>query len=397
MRVLFNGASALRRRTGVGHTAWYLYRALVRQAPQEQFWLYPGLWWHRRFSTHSPSNPSSQRGQVRSSGHQWLRQAGRQLARWCYSTHFHLIARLRHFDLYHEPNLVPFAVPVPTVVTVHDLSVLLYPQWHPAERVRRHEWAFARGVTRAAHILVDSEAVRQEALRLLGISPDRLTTVYCGIGEHFRPVSPEAVAAFRQRWHLPARYLLYVGTIEPRKNVLTLMRAYCDLPASVRERCPLVLSGLWGWKSEPERQFWEQTGRHCGIRHLGYVADADLPTLYSGATVLLYPSFYEGFGLPPLEMMACGGAAIISTAAAVQEVAGDNAVVLDPHDLPAWRDAMLRTILEPDWLESYRRRGPLYAAAFRWERAADTVIQVYHHVLGSSQTPALPNPQRQAA
>jgi alpha-1,3-rhamnosyl/mannosyltransferase len=286
---------------------------------------------------------------------------------------------------------------MPTVVTVHDLSVLLYPQWHPPERVRRHELAFARGVARAAHILVDSEAVRQEALQLLGISPARITTVYCGIAEHFRPASAEAIAALRQRWHLPPRYLLYVGTIEPRKNVLTLLRAYCDLPPSVRERCPLILGGMWGWKSERERQFWEQTGRHCGVRHLGYVADEDLPPLYSGATALLYPSYYEGFGLPPLEMMACGGAAIISTAASVQEVAGDNAITLDPHDLPAWREAMRRAILEPDWLENYRRRGPQYAAAFRWERAARTVLDVYHRVLGSSPTQTALHSQRQAA
>jgi alpha-1,3-rhamnosyl/mannosyltransferase len=143
----------------------------------------------------------------------------------------------------------------------------------------------------------------------------------------------------------------------------------------------LVLGGLWGWKSEPERQFWEEIGQHRGVRYLGYVADEDLPALYSGATALLYPSYYEGFGLPPLEMMACGGAAIISTAASLQEIAGGNAVALDPHDLPAWRKAMERSIREPEWLDDYRRRGPHYAAAFRWDRAAKTVLEVYHRVL----------------
>jgi glycosyltransferase involved in cell wall biosynthesis len=386
MRVLFNGASALRRRTGVGHTAWQLYHALVRLAPQDHIWLYPGVWWHRRLARFRQAAASPQVSRpvsrpLSAPAPKWLRQWSWQLARGLYAAHFHLAARLGRFDLYHEPNLVPFAVPIPTVVTVHDLSVLLYPQWHPPERVRRHEAAFARGVARAAHILVDSEAVRQEAVRHLGVSPVCVTTVYCGIAEHFRPASSAAIAALRQRWHLPPRYLLYVGTIEPRKNVLTLLRAYCDLPPTVREHCPLVLGGLWGWKSEPERQFWEEIGQHRGVRYLGYVADEDLPALYSGATALLYPSYYEGFGLPPLEMMACGGAAIISTAASLQEIAGGNAVALDPHDLPAWRKAMERSIREPEWLDDYRRRGPHYAAAFRWDRAAKTVLEVYHRVL----------------
>ncbi len=299
MRVLFNGASALRRRTGVGHTAWQLYHALVRLAPQDHIWLYPGVWWHRRLARFRQAAASPQVSRpvsrpLSAPAPKWLRQWSWQLARGLYAAHFHLAARLGRFDLYHEPNLVPFAVPIPTVVTVHDLSVLLYPQWHPPERVRRHEAAFARGVARAAHILVDSEAVRQEAVRHLGVSPVCVTTVYCGIAEHFRPASSAAIAALRQRWHLPPRYLLYVGTIEPRKNVLTLLRAYCDLPPTVREHCPLVLGGLWGWKSEPERQFWEEIGQHRGVRYLGYVADEDLPALYSGATALLSPSITRG-------------------------------------------------------------------------------------------------------
>ena len=152
---------------------------------------------------------------------------------------------------------MPFRVPLPTVVTVHDLSVILFPNWHPADRVKRYEQAFARGIEAAAHILVDSDAVRSEAIRVLGLSPERVTTVHCGIAPAFQPQPPEAIAAVRSRLDLPVRYLLCVGTVEPRKNLTTLLRAFCDLPAALRESCPLVLGGSWGWRSEPERELFE--------------------------------------------------------------------------------------------------------------------------------------------
>jgi alpha-1,3-rhamnosyl/mannosyltransferase len=284
-------------------------------------------------------------------------------------------------------------VPLPTVVTVHDLSVILFPQWHPAERVKRYEQAFARGIAAARHILVDSDAVRGEAIRLLGLSPDRVTTVHCGIRSDFRPQSPAEIAAVRKRLHLPRRYLLYVGTVEPRKNLTTLLRAFCDLPAELRDACPLVLGGAWGWKSEPERELFESEARHRGVRYQGYVADEDLPGLYAGAEGLFYPSHYEGFGLPPVEMMACGGAAVVSTAAAVREVVGSNAPLLEPDDLAGWRDAMQRVIGDREFLAPYRRRAVAHAARFSWDNAASQTYQVYQSVLGIS----MPSGSRRAA
>ena len=384
MRVLFNGASAIRPKTGVGHTTANLHRALASAFPNDTFWLYPGDRVRRlaaRFfrpaarvaggvAPPKPRSPSLPRRLVLSA------------ARFAYAAHFHTVARLGRFDLYHEPNLVPFRVPLPTVVTVHDLSVILFPHWHPAERVRRYEQAFARGIAAAAHILVDSDAVRGEALRVLGLAPGRVTTVHCGIREDFRPQSPAEIAAVRERLNLPARYLLYVGTVEPRKNLTTLLRAFCDLPAELREACPLILGGAWGWKSEPERELFEREARHRGVRYLGYVADEDLPGLYAGAEALLYPSHYEGFGLPPVEMMACGGAAVVSTADAVREVVGTNAPLLEPNDLEGWRDAMRQTILDRDSLARYRRTAVAHASRFNWENAARQTFGVYRSVLG---------------
>ncbi len=384
MRVLFNGASAIRPKTGVGHTTANLHRALVQMAPDDRFWLYPGSTAQRLatriFGSHSSTCQPA--GPPRATRSSVLRTVLLRGARIGYAAHFQLAARLGRFDLYHEPNLVPFRTPLPTVVTVHDLSVILFPQWHPAERVQRYESAFNRGISLAAHILVDSEAVRSEALRILGLAPDRVTTVHCGIGTQYRPQSPEEIAVVRDRLSLPSRYLLYVGTIEPRKNLTTLLRAYCDLPAPMREQCPLILGGSWGWKSEPERELFELEARHRGVRYLGYVADADLPGLYSGADALFYPSYYEGFGLPPVEMMACGGVSVVSTADAVREVVGKNAPLLEPDDLMGWREAMRLTITNPEHWDSYRRTAVEHAARFNWTTAAQQTFCVYQSVLG---------------
>jgi alpha-1,3-rhamnosyl/mannosyltransferase len=385
MRVLFNGASAIRPKTGVGHTTANLHRALAALFPDDAFWLYPGDRVRRLAATffHPPARcgvatpPRSRQPAV-------LRRLATSAARCGYAIHFHAVARTGRFDLYHEPNLVPFRVALPTVVTVHDLSVILFPQWHPAERVKRYEQAFARGLAAAAHIIVDSAAVRGEAIRVLDLSPDRVTTVHCGIRSDFRPQSPAEIAAVGARLDLPPRYLLYVGTVEPRKNLTTLLRAYCDLPASLRNACPLILGGAWGWKSEPERALFEAEARYRGVHYLGYVADEDLPGLYAGAEALFYPSHYEGFGLPPVEMMACGGAAVVSTADAVREVVGGNALLLDPGDVEGWRDAMRRTIADRGFLAEYRRRGIVQASRFTWENAARRTHDVYQSVLGIS-------------
>lgn len=396
MRVLFNGASAIRPKTGVGHTTANLHRALTQLAPNDTFWSYPGERARRlagRFFKPTP-RPTGSTTPPKAADHSTPKRLALRLARSGYSAHFHIIARLGRFDLYHEPNLVPFRVPLPTVVTVHDLSVILFPQWHPADRVKRYEQAFARGVEAAAHILVDSDAVRSEAIRVLGLPPDRVTTVHCGIAPAFCPQSPESVTFVRARLCLPSRYLLCVGTVEPRKNLTTLLRAFCDLPAELRESCPLVLGGSWGWRSEPERELFESKARHKGVRYLGYVADEDLPGLYAGAEALFYPSHYEGFGLPPVEMMACGGAAVVSTADAVREVVGTHAPLIEPGDLVGWRESMRRTITDRDYLAAYRGSGIAHAARFSWVNAAGQTLDVYRRVLGS---PSLAIPSRRAA
>lgn len=395
MRVLFNGITLLKPKTGIAHAAANLHAALATEYPADTFWLYPGAraakLAARCFSSGAPGHaPATRRNPLKA----LARRAAGAVARVGYAAHFQAAARLGRFDLYHEPNFVPFRTGRPLVVTVFDLSVLLYPQWHPAERVKAHESAYARGIGLADHVLVGTEAVRAEAQRHMGLAPERVTAMLCGVGPQFRPQPPGAVAELRARHNLPPRYTLYVGTIEPRKNVGTLLRAFCELPAATREACPLVLAGGWGWKADAERALFHTEARHKGAIHLGYVPDADLPGLYAGAEALLYPSFYEGFGMPPVEAMACGTAAVTSTADAVREVVGRHALTIDANDFAGWRDALARAATDRDYLAEYRRRGPAHAATFTWSACARTVYGVYRKVLGTGEATA---PARRAA
>ena len=361
--------------------------ALVAQYPTDTFWLYPGERAIRlagRFfkppgkPSAAPTGPKPKPSLLK----RFAIGAASTVGRVGYRTHFQTVARLGRFDLYHEPNFVPFRTGLPLVVTIFDLSVLLFPQWHPAERVKAHEHAYTRGVALADHVIVGTEAVRAEAQQHLGLAPDRVTAMLCGVGPQFRPQSAETVSAIRAKHGLPSRYTLYVGTIEPRKNIGMLLRAFCDLPPELREACPLVLAGGWGWKTDAERELFHAEAKHKGAIHIGYVPDEDLPALYAGACALLYPSFYEGFGMPPVEAMACGTAAVTSTADAVREVVGKHALTLDANDLPGWRDVLKQIAADREFLSDYRRRDPAHAATFTWEACAHVVHDVYRNVLG---------------
>jgi len=285
------------------------------------------------------------------------------------------------FDLYHEPNFIPVPSSLPTVATIHDLSVLLHPEWHPAERLKWYEENFSLILDQATHLITVSEFTREQVIRLMGVSHDRVTSVANGPRPEFRPLTREIVAEVLRKKGLPSQYLLYVGTIEPRKNILRLMEAYISLSTELRREWPLVLVGNWGWHVEAVRAFYEEVAVHQGVRHLGYLADEDLPAIFNGARALVYPSLYEGFGLPPLEMMACGGAVLASRIPPHIEVTGGAAHLVAPEDTEGWRDAMAKVILDDDWHQELCAEGAARAKLFSWARAARETAQVYRSVL----------------
>jgi alpha-1,3-rhamnosyl/mannosyltransferase len=218
-------------------------------------------------------------------------------------------------------------------------------------------------------------------MRELNVPADRVTRTYLGIRSVFKPLAKTVYCPILQQLGLPDQYLFYIGTIEPRKNILHLLQAYCALPARVRAACPLILAGGWGWNSEAVADFYYREARHRGVRLIGYIRERHLTALYNGAKALVYPSYYEGFGLPPLEMMACGGAVLGSTAEALRETVGRQAYLIDPDDVEGWRDVMARVITDSDWRLKLCQDAPEVAKPYTWQRCAAETLQVYQSML----------------
>jgi alpha-1,3-rhamnosyl/mannosyltransferase len=287
----------------------------------------------------------------------------------------------RVVDLYHEPNYFPLRTRLPTAVTVHDLSAVLHPEWHPPGRVALFERDFLPRVRQLAHVLTVSDAARAEIIRTFNLPPERVTRAYNGVRSGLRPRSAAEIAPTLHRLGLPEAYLLHVGTLEPRKNLLMLLKAYVSLPAELRARCPLVLVGPWGWRFEELAGYYEAEAKHRNVIHLGYVSEADLPAVYAGARALVFPTWYEGFGMPAAEMLACGGAVLASDTPALAEVLGGCGTRIDPADADGWRSAMGRAVADDDWLTTLKAGAVERAAAFTWANCARDTVAGYASAL----------------
>ncbi len=265
----------------------------------------------------------------------------------------------------------------PTVVTVYDLSFLLY----PAAFHRLNRWYLSAmtplSVRRARRVIAISESTRSDLVRLTGVPADRIEVVYPGLEPGMGRVSdPDALAQFRRRHGLPDRCILSVGTLEPRKNAETLVRAYAALRAKGAIPHALVLVGARGWRYESVFKAIEESGYAQDIIVPGYVAHEELPFWYSIAELFVYPSLYEGFGLPVLEAMACGVPVITSDVSSLPEVAGDAAVLVQPSR-EALADAISRVARDATLRAEMSEGGLKRAQSFTWERAARQTMDVY--------------------
>jgi alpha-1,3-rhamnosyl/mannosyltransferase len=288
----------------------------------------------------------------------------------------------RLVDLYHEPNYFPLRTRLPTVVTVHDLSAVLHPEWHPPGRVALFERDFLPRVRGFAHVLTVSDAARAEIIRTLNLPPARVTRADNGVRAGLRPRTAAEITPTLRRLGLPETYLLHVGTLEPRKNLLMLLKAYVALPAELRATCPLVLVGPWGWRFEELARYYEAEAKHRNVMHMGYVPEADLPAVYAGARALVFPTRYEGFGMPAAEMLACGGAVLASDTPSLTEVLGGCGTRIDPADAAGWRAAMQRAMADDDWLRTLKAGAAERAAGFTWANCARDTVTGYTAALG---------------
>jgi alpha-1,3-rhamnosyl/mannosyltransferase len=397
MRVLVNGLAAAGPKTGIGHYTAQLLRCLREQVTPGEIVTFPSRWLCRARSLWShvrsrlgrgggappvvSSAPTPRTGE-RPGWRLRARSSLRVAEQWLVSRNFRAAYRHGGYDLYHEPNFIPLPSDLPTVATLHDLSVLLHPEWHPADRVAHFEKRFRRGLQQCVHFLAISESARQELIGTLNLRPEQVTRTYMGIRPGLAPLSEQDIRPSLRKLGLPPRYLLHVGAIEPRKNLLTLLRAYSGLDPGIRREYPLVLAGSWGWNAADVVGFLDARGKAAGVLHLGYVPERHLAALYNGARALVFPSLYEGFGLPPAEMLACGGAVLASTAGAVAETVGRHAHLVEPHDADGWREAMRRVARDDDWWRSLRQGAAEAARPFTWEQCAADTLVVYRRLCG---------------
>jgi glycosyltransferase involved in cell wall biosynthesis len=294
-----------------------------------------------------------------------------------------LAAESRKLDLLHG---LAFAAPLmaacPTVITVHDLSFLRYPgAFRPFNRWYL-SWITRTCTRRAARVIAVSESTRQDVIRLCGVAPERVVNIPNGVTAGFSPASTEAVAAFRQVRGLPDRYMLFLGTLEPRKNLVRLIEAYGRWrqgrggPAA-----KLVIAGGKGWYYERIYARVAELGLLEDVIFPGYVPAEDLPWWYRAADLFIYPSLFEGFGLPVLEALACGTPTIASCASSLPEVAGEAALLVDPDDVQALAQAIEWVMSDRQVAATLRAAGPEQAARFPWSRTARETVQLYRDVL----------------
>jgi glycosyltransferase involved in cell wall biosynthesis len=233
---------------------------------------------------------------------------------------------------------------------------------------------------RAAKVIAISESTRQDVIELLGVPAERVVRIYCGADPRFRPLPAEEVAAFRQEKGLPERFVLFLGTIEPRKNAVTLIEAFAALIAAEprrTENVQLILAGGRGWLAEPVYARVEELGLGERVRFTGYVPEAEKALWYNAATCFCYPSLYEGFGLPPLEAMACGIPVVTSNVSSLPEVVGEAALTVDPLDSVALCGALQSVLLDDDLRTELAALGPAQARLFSWHEAARQTADVY--------------------
>lgn len=316
------------------------------------------------------------------------RLAGNRLAVQLYGQLSPLLYRWRlrgNADaLFHSPNflLPPFAGR--SVATIHDLSCLLYPQFHPAARVELMQRLLPQSLRQADHLIVPAESVKRETIEHFGWPAERITAIAHGADPRFRPHTVAELAPLMHAQQLSAgRYTLCVGTIEPRKNLDRLLDAYAALPFALRQHYPLVLAGSRGWNSDTLHQRIASHQAAGWLHYLEYVPEAQLPALYAGAALFVYPSLYEGFGLPILEAMACGVPVITSKVSSMPEVAGDAGRLIDPLDTDALRAALQQALEDPTWRQQAGAASLAQAKRFSWSRAVDETVAVYRRVLES--------------
>ncbi len=283
--------------------------------------------------------------------------------------------------IYHSPNFYLPACACQTVATFHDLSVFTWPECHPKERVRYMRKELLLTLKRASILITDSEFTRQELAQYFNYPITKIFTAKLASSGIFFPRENGVITSVISKYNIKVgKYAFFTGSIEPRKNISTLLDAYERLPVELRKTIPLVISGYKGWESEKLRARFAVAEKNGWLRYLGYTSAEDLPFLFAGAKTFIFPSLYEGFGLPVLEAMASGIPVVCSNSSSLPEVVGNCALMNDPLDTEGLTSSILKSLDDDCWRKQAIERGLERAKLFSWENCAQETLNAYRMV-----------------
>ena len=373
MRVGIDGYPLAEPRTGVGHYTLELARALALISPSDQFELVSPA------PFDSAALDEIERAQL-ANLHTTNPRASSIRGHW-WSIGLPLYARRARFDLFHGTNFdVPLWKKRRSVVTIHDLSALLHPEKHRSRLVRRARLRLPLVVRVADMIITPTESVKREVCRHLSVKPDKVTAIPSAARRSFQPIPFAQTAEIRKRLGVEDNFLLFVGTLEPRKNLLTLLKAFAQILSQRSQRPQLVIAGGEGWLMDDSFAFIKKAAISERLRFTGYLSDDDLCALYSSCRVFIYPSVYEGFGLPPLEAMACGAPVIAGRIPSLQETLGSTARLVEPLDVDALAKSIIEVVEDTKQRDMLVAAGPTQAGKFSWEQTARLTLDVYRQL-----------------
>lgn len=378
IRVGFNATPLLSPFTGIGQYTYHLAKALQSHSTLHMDLFY-GLNWKRMgWSTEVREVPVPGLALTKSVVKKIIPNIyilNRQLQQ----LKFDYGVKANQLNLYHEPNFLAFHCRLPTVITVHDLSWIRFPETHPKQRVKAMERYFETGLRKAAMIITDSEFVKKELGDVFNIAPSRIQSVPLGVESLFQPRTEIEICSLLQAYRLNhKKYLLTVATREPRKNLKTALAAYQQLPQTIRKNYPFVIVGMKGWNNIAFEKQIAPMVKKGEILQLDYLPRADLAKITAGALLMVYPSIYEGFGLPPLEAMACGVPTIVSNVSSLPEVVGDAGLQANPCDADHIAECMQRLIMDQEFHARLAQKSLLRSKLFTWENCAKQTLDVYH-------------------
>jgi glycosyltransferase involved in cell wall biosynthesis len=369
MRIGLDGMPLAQPRTGIGTYTFELARALAATASEDEFQLISPL----SFEETVPAKELPANVELVYSRPNLLQR------RW-WTVGLPAYIRRHPLALFHGTNYeVPLREHCPAVVTIHDLSLLVHSSTHEARAVRRARLLLPMMARKARFIITPSELVRNEVCRHLKIPGKKVFATPLAPRSSFTPMTPEETVATRKRLGIQDEFLLFVGTIEPRKNLSTVIRALEEVWQSTGRRPQLVVAGKIGWKADDVLLQLRTLERQDRIRLLGFVTDEELRALYSSCSAFVYPSIYEGFGLPPLEAMACGAPVIASRVPSIKESVARIISATDSRDLAR---AIVELLSNHEQRRQLSERGVAHARSFSWERTAELTRAVYKRALG---------------